>query len=141
MAELLPANKHGFESAEQCFPESRQRCDVIIDVGKPKPFWVEVKGAWRAKFDPPAPNSSYFKHLYAAAEDVDKLLTLTSEYASGVAMVLVGFDQTDRPITDEHLEMIRAKTCGDCWCGGYTQWDVQGRIRFRTRCWVWSRWV
>lgn len=141
MAELLPGNKHSLRASEQKFPGSRQRCDVVIDIGKPKPFWIEVKGAWRAYFDPPKPNKAYEKHLHAAAADVEKLQTLTPSDACGIAFVLVGFDQPKLPITAEHLDIVCAKVTDPDWTSSSVEWDIKGRVNFRTRLWIWSRWT
>jgi hypothetical protein len=141
LAEVL--RLRGFECQAECrYPgESRQRCDVVVNLASATRLWMEIKGAWRAKFDPPAPNSSYHKHLVLAVEDVDKLESLTNKDASGVAMILVGFDQLELPITEEHVNLIRAKTKHDAWVESTADWLTDGRVKFRTRLWIWSRWI
>lgn len=127
--------------AEGLYPQgSRQRCDVVFDVGCREPFWLEVKDSWRAKFDPPKPNSAYRKHLLAAAEDIDKLMALGPNEACGIAFVLVGFDQPAQAITEADLSDVRGRTASKDWHRASAQWHVDGRVKFRVNCWIWSRW-
>ena len=128
--------------AESRYPRgSRQRCDVVFNVGRAQPFWLEVKGSWRAKFDPPAPNTAYLKHLAAADDDVGKLMSLTPQEACGIAFVLAGFDQPAEPITEKHLSIIRERTGSSEWQEASAHWNVAGRVSFRVHCWIWSRWL
>jgi hypothetical protein len=140
LTEML--NQHGLSANAECrYPDgSRQRCDTVAQLGISKPWWIEVKGSWRAVFDTGRPNSAYLKHLHAAAKDFDKLASLPATVAAGVSMVLIGFDQTDLPITEEHLAIVRAKATTD-WVEASDHWDINGRVCFRTHCWVWTRWV
>jgi hypothetical protein len=140
IAEILKSR--GYQAInERYFPNSRQRCDVVVDIGWKKPIWLEIKGAWREKFDPPAPNSAYAKHLLAAAEDLEKLSSLDTTNASGLSFVLVGFDQPEsrKPISDSDLAPIRMKARLDGWTELYRNWMVEMSIRFRTQIWIWTR--
>jgi hypothetical protein len=135
-------DQHGLPAKAECrYPnKSKQRCDTVVELGMNNPWWIEVKGSWRAIFDPGRPNSSYLKHFHAAAKDFDKLSSLGNVVAAGVSMVLVGFDQSVLPITEEHLAIVRAKAATD-WVEASDHWDVNGRVSYRTHCWVWSRWI
>jgi hypothetical protein len=139
LTEML--NHRGIGAEAECrYPnESKQRCDTVAEFGMQKPWWIEVKGSWRAVFDSGRPNKAYLKHLDAAAKDFDKLSSLPVTVAAGVAMVLVGFDQSVLPITEEQLAIVRAKATTD-WVEVSDHWDVSGRVSFQTHCWVWSRW-
>jgi hypothetical protein len=139
LAELL--RRRGATAYEEhAYPTgASQRCDVVARLGFSHPVWIEVKGAWRAKFDPPGANTAYLKHLDAAATDVEKLSKLTPPDAGAVAFALIGFDQTELPIEEQHLSRVRTPIEQTNWIGAYAERESMGSIRFRTRIWVWSR--
>ena len=134
--------KMGWPSvSEQRYPgETRDRCDTVVTWDQSVPWWIEVKGSWKTKFDSDLPNSSYIKHLHATAWDVEKLCSLPAMEASGVSLVLVGFDRPSDPITQAHVDIVRAPMRGE-WVESYTEWDVVQRLKFRTRIWAWSKLV
>jgi hypothetical protein len=102
-------NDRGWSAApEHPYPTTKERCDCIVDLGFEKPWWIEVKGAWREAFDHDRPNTVFMKHLYATAHDVSKLCTLTSKDASGVSLIVVGFDRPHLPITRKDLGLVCA---------------------------------
>lgn len=133
-------NHRGWSAvAEQRYPgASRDRCDCVVDLGFERPWWIEVKGSWREVFDRTAPNTAFAKHLHATAHDVAKLSSLGATHASGVSLVLVGFDRVDLPICKDDLKVACAGMTR-CWKGNSSTWDVNARLRFRTHVWVWSR--
>jgi hypothetical protein len=134
-------NADGIEAwGEQRYPDgSRCRCDAVVQFGFAKPVWLEVKGAWRAKFDPPGPNKSYYKHLQAAAADLSKLERLQPEHASAVTFALVGFDTDDLPMTDDDVDPIRIQTAKSGWAEHSAMWRAEGSLDFRVRVWIWAR--
>jgi hypothetical protein len=140
LAEMLD-KKELYASHEFQYPGTRQRCDVRAHVGWEKPVWIELKGSWRAGFDPQKPNPAYKKHLYAAAKDIDKLCTLGSDDASGISFVLVGFDQpqTNVSIDVADMDIVRSRINGGGWIESLRTWDVRMSLSFRVQCWIWSR--
>ena len=127
--------------AEQRYPGlTRDRCDCVVDLGFAKPWWIEMKGAWREVFDRGAPNQAFTKHLHATAHDVDKLSSLTTNEAVGITLILVGFDRSELPITTKDLDIV-CRGISPCWRMKSAAWDVTGRLPFRTIVWVWSRWL
>jgi hypothetical protein len=136
-------NDHGFKATCECnYSRSNRRCDVIVDVGWGMPVWIEMKGAWRAYFDPPKPNTKYRAHLEATAKDMqEKLESLTESDASAVSLVLIGFDKPERHIFIDETDLAQIENFANThgWRSAYSQWNVNMSLIFRTRCWIWSR--
>lgn len=132
--------ERGWDAAcEQRYPgPTRDRCDTVVAWHNGPPWWIEVKGAWREVFDPGRPNAAFQKHLHATAHDVQKLMSLGVAHASGVSLVLVGFDRNEFPISEGDLAIVRSGMDQE-WVEAYTEWEVRGRVAFRTRVWSWSR--
>ena len=124
-------------ATEVGYPKSREQCDVVLTSKRGKRFWIEVKGAWtecvygtRSR-----KNAEFKKYLPNAAADVTKLNQLAPLDAHDVGLLLLGFDRLGRPITDDHLAIVRSRANG--WHEEYEGWDERHWIGNRVRCWFW----
>ena len=141
LAELLPA--YGYTAECQCrYPGQRKTCDLVLSALRMKSMWIEVKGSWRSTIDDAdlrrdIPNTSFKKHLYTTAADVNKLQKLRSGEASHLGLLLIGFDTRALPITDDDLSIIRVTTKG--WREASAGWNDHAWHGRRVRCWFWWR--
>jgi hypothetical protein len=149
----------GMSSETECpYPKSRKKCDVVATTPKGERVWLEVKAAWKAYFvDSPVitrnQRAFYQGYLFgplrpglarshSAAQDIDKLEKLSIHHASFVALVLIGFDETNGTIECDLSEF--AKLAGlrrRGWrIAGPAIWSDRNGDACRTCCWVlWRR--
>lgn len=126
-------------NCEEWYPAPpKRRCDLVIqwpDLGR---IWLEAKGAWRHEdANGGVKNRNFRKHLRAAADDLNKLLTVGPANADHIGMLLVGFDTTEEPITEEDIELIKSRCVRRDWIEQQSVWPDANRRHGRIRLWLW----
>lgn len=130
---------------EQCYPSEhrgrkKQRCDVVLDYPELGRTWLEVKCAWRHNDQlGKKRNGNYVKHLYRAADDVDKVCNVGPSTARHVALLLIGFDQDDDQISDGNIEIVRTRTRDKTWTERTATLDDPYRLKGKIKLWLWLR--
>jgi hypothetical protein len=77
--------------------------------------------------------------LYRAADDVDKLGKVGRSTARHVALLLIGFDQSEDQITNSDVEIVQARTRNGNWTQRTCSWDDPYRSKGRITLWFWIR--
>lgn len=122
------------------FPRRRRRCDLVFEWPGLGTTWLEVKGAWcHSDFKGLKWNKSYAKHIVAAADDVDKLLSLTQPTTEQIGLMLVAFDTKGDPIPEIDIEGIRGRMTASPWHEQYRRWDDSYRSNGQIHVWLWLR--
>lgn len=143
------------------------RCDLVVALNDSERVWIECKAAFRQCLGKPMPGSPYDYNYDGdnwydpgrgrdswvagvadiAGKDVPKLLSLSSDEARYVGVLLLGFDLKCAPLTNQELDEL-LRPCLDEWkpAHGLTEgvtWDDSYPIRrdrgFRERAWFWYR--
>lgn len=161
LARLLRAQP-GVESVrvDRPYPDGSGYADLVATLTPGDTCWIEVKGAWTAKYQhvPLDKNRSLAKHLagpeHSVAKDFAKLRRLSKTEAGQMGVLLVGFEVAGVPgfqLSDELLDCVREAGLVklDGWQEEVASWSTyhQGAIPGRTtedfqaRCWFWHRQV
>jgi hypothetical protein len=154
LAQLL--QDAGYDAqAEVTYPvpveQGRTRCDLVIRTDSGQCIWLEIKGAWRSYWAQHGALHRYRTYLlyplvesslpkgHSLPQDIQKLDRLTREDASDIAILLIGFEQTDEPMDDDIAELRELSGLGsNAWPEWSDQWDDPHRPGERVRCWLWS---
>jgi hypothetical protein len=97
---------------ERFYPDSRERCDLVIEVASRQELWIECKTAYCENlngFEGDKPTKYYGKNSWKAgvadiaAKDIHKLNRLRAPQVCHVGILLIGFDRLLQPITNEEL--------------------------------------
>ena len=98
---------------EKFYPNSRERCDLVIPIEPTGKLWIEFKTAYREDLggvlEGTKPVEQYGKRSWIAgvsdiaAKDIVKLNRLKRPDAAHAGILLLGFDRIDRPLADDEL--------------------------------------
>ncbi len=155
-------------TTERRYPANPQeRCDLVVDLCQSGLLWIECKTAFRQClgkagwgspydydydgddwYDPGKGRDSWVAGVRDIVEkDVPKLLSLTSNEAQHVGVLLLGFDLRHAPLTNQELYGLLGPSLdewkplhdskeGVTWKDSYS---VRAERGFRERVWFWCR--
>jgi hypothetical protein len=126
-------------TCERFYPAPpKRRCDLVIEWPGLGRVWLEVKGAWRHNDSGGTlKNPSYRKHLCAATDDLDKVCSLDSATAEHVGLLLIGFDTSDEPISEDDVELVGSNARRQGWIKQQVSWPDLNRRNGRIHVWLW----
>jgi hypothetical protein len=153
LVELL--RKEGFTADCECRydKDSRDRCDVVINLPEKGKFWIELKGAWKEYWRLKKNDFIYRSYLlhplvagldesksHTVPLDIKKLERLPRTEAAFVGVLLIGFDSDEAPMDADAAELIAAAGLGlEPWSTAATGWRDSHRTGGRVRCWFWYK--
>jgi hypothetical protein len=99
---------------EYPYPDSDERCDIVVKTSDSKTIWLEIKAAWKRWFGSDSgeieesyPNGYLSGNKgHTAAKDIMKLDKLDSKAADYIALLIIGLDSSGAPITSNIEKMI-----------------------------------
>jgi hypothetical protein len=137
--------------SEVCYPGTRKRCDLVLDLPDGSTLWLEVKGAWREWWAKKGSLAMYRSYLLAphvpsvsrshsAVQDVTKLKWALPPHADYVGLLIVGFDSADDPMDQDIVDLGQYTGLNDKpWASYHEHWDDPYRPGNRVRCWLWCK--
>lgn len=143
--------KAGFKvELERHYPDSREECDLVIDFGGERLFWIEVKYAWWHWFncDGTSGHSSVRKgYLHGdkshpgAAHDFIKLSRFGISEAAGTGVLLIGLDSLHQKMDADvsKLQQQRGFAAQGWTLAAHRAWADRRNNEFRINCWFWCR--
>jgi hypothetical protein len=149
--------KHVNASTERRYPNSQERCDLLIQDEQLGSFWIEFKTAYREGIRGYEANG--FKEFRGksswqagvgdiAAKDIIKLNSLPLSAAQHVGVLLLGFDREARPLLTEELYAVLPAELRTSWKAAHdnpegVRWPdcypVRAAKGLRDRLWFWHR--
>lgn len=144
-------NERGVQTEREVrYPGTRWRCDLRIFLRDNLQLWLEIKGAWKSYWLQKGGDYFYRSYLFhpllpeldekshSAAQDIDKLRTLSPNDADFIGFLLLGFGSTEAPMHDDVTEFERLAGLHSIpWSGRSTTWADPYRENHRTSCWMW----
>ena len=149
LKEYLKEQSWRVREKEEHYPVNpSNRCDLVVDLPDNKPFWIEIKGAWKEWGRQKKSYENIYKsHLGLdnkkennAAHDLVRLNTLQLRDASAVGLLLIGFDSEMVTMNDDIVKFKSLSVLeSEQWKLEYDEWKDQHRreSRCQVRCWLW----
>lgn len=129
-------------------PDSRLRCDLVLQLDQGQRLWVEVKGAWRSYW---GGNSKIYRGYllhplvpgvdpksHSVPLDLKKLSSLRPPQAHHIGQILIGFESLEDPMGEDVATLIRLAGLSS-WQSASDSWVSPTTPTERVRCWFWWR--
>lgn len=127
------------------YPESRKRCDRVLEFADGTRLWLEVKMAWLTWFyglikqNPQFMYNGYFHgdhHSHSVAGDFTKLEQIGSGHARYLALLVVGFDGQDGTMVNDMATLAeRERLVERGWHLLSDSWMTRQSDECWIRCW------
>jgi hypothetical protein len=150
-------------STEQIYPDSSERCDLVIQLGGGERLWIEFKTAYcmdlGGNLDGNNPKECGGNDSWKAGvadigtKDIRKLNRLRRPFAQYVGILLLGFDRDrngERIEIDDLYKLLPGELCNDDWVAAHGEdkpeglacpdrYSARAENGYRDRLWFWYR--
>ena len=133
---------------EECYPNTREHCDLVVHIPDGPAFALEVKIAWKKWVwtDQSVHTSSAFKGYLlgdathnGTAHDYVKLQRAIWSQPTWLGVLLVGFDSFAAPMDDMIAQLERQQDLHrNGWeLSAHDSWADRRNTQYRIACWFW----
>lgn len=139
------ALKWNVPPCERRYPQSRARCDRVVELSEGSRLWLEIKLAWRVwfyekvKWNHAGLYSGYLggaHHSHSAAGDFTKLERIGPAHGRYAALLLIGYDGADGQMCADMASLAARENLQQrCWQLRSDMWATAQSPECWNRCW------